>query len=606
MRTLSAPLIFIFVFLLNACFWPAMAADSTTGASPGASESTTTDSTGTTGAAAGGSAADCDFTAIKKSIEGTESSGKGCSTPGPMTKYGQAAGKYQFIPPTWNSMSKSCANSAQCPHASQAFYHDPVCCEVQECAMNNLLAANLAQSRKTANCQKILGKTISSPKYGSCVVTESGILAAFHLGGNDACDGPANGNYGDSDGHTTEADYICKHGGIAVPGNCTPPPYDPSIAQPVGTLQQLEVQTAQGDQPSAGPLDPLKEWWVAGLQMMAEQFTVNMVLQVEMLGTLLDAKHQLETQRLFQQKAAEAHKDYQPSEQMCTFGTFSKDLASTERTATIATAAIATELMQRELGSGETKSVTAVSDKMTRLSQFVKRFCNPDENGGGLRNLCPKNEAPAEMKNRDINYTQTIDAPLSLQINMTDTTTTNDEEAVFALVDNLFVHDPIMRIAPTDLELPQNKYHYMNMRSIIAMRGIARNSIANIIAMKSETPNKTAGTSAPYLKSLMQEFGLTPDEIKKYLGENPSYYAQMELLTKKVYQNPNFYAELYDTPTNVKRIRATMQAVKLMQDRDIQSALQRREMLLSVMLELRLRSKAEDVYNAAQGAMSER
>ena len=74
----------------------------------------------------------------------------------------------------------------------------------------------------------------------------------------------------------------------------------------------------------------------------------------------------------------------------------------------------------------------------------------------------------------------------------------------------------------------------------------------------------------------------------------------MEFLTRKMYQNPNFYTNLYDKPTNVKRIGAAMKAIKLMQDRDIQAALQRREMLMSMMLELKLRKESDEVYDTLE------
>src|SRR5690606_17866922 len=114
--------------------------------------------------------------------------------------------------------------------------------------------------------------------------------------------------------------------------------------------------------------------------------------------------------------------------------------------------------------------------------------------------------------------------------------------------------------------------------------------------------NKQDGnaSSAAHMRALFREFGLPDEEIVKLLGPNPSYFAQMELLTKKIYQSPNFYTNLYDKPANVQRIIAAMQAIKLMQDRDIQEALQRREMLLSIMLEIRLRQQAEAVYSVTE------
>jgi hypothetical protein len=368
-------------------------------------------------------------------------------------------------------------------------------------------------------------------------------------------------------------------------------------------LQQLQSYENFGEPVIVGSANGLLDNWVAGLMLMAEQFTANMIQQMEMLGELFDAKDQLETQRLFQQKVAEAHKDYQPSEQMCTFGTFARDLVATERAANLARNAVSTELMQREIGSADSKGSLPMSDSLSRIAGYRAHFCSQDDNGNGLKHLC-QTPAKPEMRNRDINYTQTIDAPLSLDINLTDTNITDDERAVFALIDNLYANDPLPGPPPGGMDQPKFQYHYMNLRSIAAMRGVVRSTIANVIALKTASPVKE-DSNAPYLLALFREFGIEDKEVRLMLGEHPSYYAQMEILTKKIYQNPTFYTNLYDKPANVKRIRAAMTAIKLMQDRDIAAALQRREMLLSIMLELRLRQRAEQVYNATEKALYE-
>ena len=119
--------------------------------------------------------------------------------------------------------------------------------------------------------------------------------------------------------------------------------------------------------------------------------------------------------------------------------------------------------------------------------------------------------------------------------------------------------------------------------------------MANIISMKSAAPETVSENTGPYLRALLREFGMAEEEIIDTLGENPSYYAQMELLTKKIYQSPTFYTNLYDKPANVQRLRAAMKAVKIMQDRDIHAAYLRREMLMSMLLEVKLRGKDENV-----------
>ena len=70
--------------------------------------------------------------------------------------------------------------------------------------------------------------------------------------------------------------------------------------------------------------------WLPPHMNMAQQLTTGMTYQALMVGALLDAKNEQETQRLMQQLAAEAHRDYQPDLTMCTFGTNVRSLAATE------------------------------------------------------------------------------------------------------------------------------------------------------------------------------------------------------------------------------------------------------------------------------------
>ncbi|PZO88413.1 MAG: hypothetical protein DI626_01810 [Micavibrio aeruginosavorus] len=590
---------------------PPVTANATAGAGTGANSA---DASGTPGAGSG----QCDFTAIKASLSGTESGGNYsaiCMNKGSECR-GGARGKYQFIRATRSSYIKSNpqCNGSSCD--SDSAWISAACQGVQECIMDAYLAESLDRLKKEPACQQLLqsGQTFTGSGQGktlTCQPTESGLLGAMHLGGNgkSTCQRILSGKGGSSDElNTSLTYYMCKHGGKPVPGQCTPAPYDPQQSQPVATQPQIESMDELGipQDDLGGDPDPLKNYWLTGLMMMAEQFTANMAMQVQGIGMLLDAKDQLETQRSMQRKAVEAHKDYHPSEQMCTFGTFSRDLVASERSANLTRNALSTDVMQRELGNGDTKGSSILSDSLSRIHQFRKRFCDQSDDANGLKNLCINQNPPKELVNADIDFTRTIDSKLSLDIKMTDQEVTPDEEAVFALIDNLFAHDPLPRV-PTDLLERRNyEYQYMNLRSIVAMRGIARNSFASIIALKTATPNRDAQTAAPYMKALMRDFGLQDEEIKKLLGENPSYYAQMELLTKKMYQSPAFYTNLYDKPANVKRIRAAMKAVKLMQERDTQAALQRREMLMSMILEIRLREQADAVYDGARRAMFEK
>lgn len=552
----------------------------------------------------------CDYSAIIESLYGSESASAGgytaiCRDGSGNVCESEARGKYQFIPATrsaYINQHPEC-NGQNC-NSQEAWITEP-CWPVQECIMNAYLADSQAMVRSSASCQELLnsGRTYNTPR-GSCQPTESGLVGAMHLGGNGSdsvCRRILNGGGSADELGTSVAAYMCQHGSLPMPGACDISTLPPGTVLPPATQGQLDSPDWPDWNTSGGDPQALLYTVVRSFMAMAEQFTANMIQQMQMLGMLLDAKHQQETQQLLQQKMAEAHKDYQPSEQMCTFGTFARDLVATERSSELTRLALSHELMQRETASRGGKGSTVVSDSLTRIAAFREHFCDLGENANGLSLLCP-NVTPPETRGRDINYTATIERPMSLQINMADGVVSNDERNIFALIDNLFAHDTMAALPIGAMNQPQYQYHYMNMRSIFAIRGIARNSIANVIALKTASP-VTAGTNAPYLRALFREMGVGELEVPMLVGSNPSYHAQMEILTKKIYQNPMFYTNLYDKPANVKRIRAAMTAIKLMQDRDIAAALQRREMLLSLMLELRLRQKAETVYSATEEAL---
>jgi hypothetical protein len=133
----------------------------------------------------------------------------------------------------------------------------------------------------------------------------------------------------------------------------------------------------------------------------------------------------------------------------------------------------------------------------------------------------------------------------------------------------------------------------MELRSIVAKRSVAENSYNAIAAMKSDgsTALDAGGNVVPmnariFLEPVLTELGVPAAEVLALIGENPSYYAQMEILTKKVYQNPDFFTSLYDTPANVDRKLVSLQAIKLMQKFDLFKSFLRNEASFAVLLEL--------------------
>lgn len=341
---------------------------------------------------------------------------------------------------------------------------------------------------------------------------------------------------------------------------------------------------------------------LAALQVMTSQLTASTVNQIMIVGAMLDAKHQLETQRLFQQLTAEAHRDYQPSEGLCTVGTMTRSLASSERRGELTQIALANRMNERQLLSGDILSgVDTESDFWSRLKQFRMVFCNPKDNGNGLHNLCKGGGSDKKRFNRDIDFTATVDMPLTLEIDYNLADKTADEENIFALSAHLYAHDQLPAVLQGEL-VDQNgnpaegALKLMNLRSLAAKRSVAQNSFAAVVGQRAQGSPE----AAPFLYSALKEMsneGISDDEIKKYLGDKPSYYAQMEMLTKKVYQHPAFYTDLYDKKTNVLRKEAAMQAVNLMQKRDMYRSLLRSETLFSVILETSLMDLQEKVRN---------
>ncbi|MBI1301402.1 MAG: hypothetical protein GC137_07060 [Alphaproteobacteria bacterium] len=217
---------------------------------------------------------------------------------------------------------------------------------------------------------------------------------------------------------------------------------------------------------------------------------------------------------------------------------------------------------------------------------------------------------------------------------------------VFELPDSLTLEtqvDPFLALIDGEQNAfgTEIKPHY-DSRSFASKMNVAHTSFLNIVGMKARAPvgqPTTATTTSPtvpanvsvivqplppnpplaferdtpvvraedagwaYMKALLKEFGIQDenssgdidDEINTILGERPSYYAQMEILTKKIYEHPNFYTNLYDKPVNVDRIGASVDAITLMQERDRFESLLRREMLASLLVEEGLATHVKDI-----------
>lgn len=353
-----------------------------------------------------------------------------------------------------------------------------------------------------------------------------------------------------------------------------------------------------------------ENFWAPALAELTEFLGAFGIYQVEMVGAFFDAKNHLETRRLIFELHAEANKDYHVSDDFCWFGTSARSLASTEARANLNLLALSERALQRHLGYQDSAASGGPgNDLNSRWRQFTTTYCDPKDNnwnapGSGLDFACdrdgPGGSAAAGATdrarvNRDIDYTQVIEEPRTLDVNFTNNTApAPDEEDVMALSANLFGHDTLtQRFSEQqfrDFAAPEGLYH--DLRSVQAKRNVAMHSFNSIVSMKSAgTAGSEFGATGPqtgsYMSAVIRELmpaGTPDEEIVEILGENPSYYAQLEVLAKKIYQNPKFFANLYDKPANVERKGVAMKAIELMLDRALFESELRQEMMLSVML----------------------
>ena len=372
-------------------------------------------------------------------------------------------------------------------------------------------------------------------------------------------------------------------------------------------IQQQHEQTREhmSDEWENHRNDYMIDWFwntklAPALQMMTEQLVTVAMQQMMILGAFIDAEEQLETQRLIQDMTARAHKDYHPSLGMCEIGTATKSLASAKRQATLSSHTLARRLMDRELASATETTIAENrdNDKKSRVVQFINRYCDVKDNNNTLDLLCDVSAAAAH-RNLDINYTTLIDLPKTVRFNTEDTAEggplDNHDEEIFAMSANLYASnipnpftESFFKEEPDIEQDGVDKALILDARSIAAKRSVAQNSYNAIVGMKANG-RENAEEVKMNLDNVLKQFGITnADQLNIYLGERPSYHSQMEILTKTLYQRPEFYTNLYDKPANVDRTAAAIQAISLMQNMDHYNSQLRSEMLLSVLLETKL------------------
>lgn len=347
------------------------------------------------------------------------------------------------------------------------------------------------------------------------------------------------------------------------------------------------------------------------MMMMTEQLSAVGMHQMLAVGAIMDAKTQLETQRLFQEMRLETLSRYQPSQDFCYFGTNVRSLSHAESRYKAAHKALNAYGMARNLGRYNNAAAPSQnSDMLARFRNYAVTNCNPYNNNynpnaagiSGLTNVCDvggfvTNQGRANI---DVSFSRLVDEQRTINLDLTDTAAEPypidpPEEDVFALSKNLYGHKVPVRDVGF-LDRISGQHLYLDLRSVVAKRNVAQNSFNHIAGMKAKHEN---GESAEYIRALLFNLGVDdadPENYQALLGDDPSYYAQLEALSKRIYQDSSFYANLYDKPENVERKGVAIRAIELMLDRARFESRLRQEMLVSVLLSTKL-EKAQDAVS---------
>lgn len=347
-----------------------------------------------------------------------------------------------------------------------------------------------------------------------------------------------------------------------------------------------------------------KKYLGPAIAQMANKINFAMADQTVKLGTLLEGQDNVEKRRVLQELTADTARSYLPSEQLCRFASLGQSLSSSDEKARANRLHMIDRSQSRQLGDAGTAGEQGnTRDMAARASQKAATTCDKTANGGRDAATCVSTSDTST--NADLDFTRTFDSKPTLDADFSSNgAQTEDERNVTHLADNIFASDLFQRPNIGDLTgtdaVNDARQAVMDMRSIIAKRSVAENSFNTLVSLKSRGSgldgNKTGSTS--FIAGVLKEIGLDDQATLNYLGKAPSYDAQMEVLTKKVYQSPSFYINLMDNPANIERQYAAMQSFGLMQQRDIFDSILRSEMLLSLIVELEV-GKYQDTAQAS-------
>ncbi len=230
-----------------------------------------------------------------------------------------------------------------------------------------------------------------------------------------------------------------------------------------------------------------------------------------------------------------------------------------------------------------------------RLKNLKDIYIDPDQQGGYLRKLVQG----SDRVNRDLDVARSLLGRQTLDINFEDTTLTDDERDFLALKENLASSTAMDTSRMRDLAANDAMLTDVpELLSMTARRSIIDRTINTMAGMRA----RGSDVSAPEMQALLRQLGYGDDapEMKDVAGQ-ASYEAHMDILTRRVFQNPNMYVNLIANPVALRRILVAQNAVRNMQQFDMYATTTRSEDLTALWAWLETREQ----FNKAQSGLNE-
>ena len=329
-----------------------------------------------------------------------------------------------------------------------------------------------------------------------------------------------------------------------------------------------------------------------GLRALLSKISVTMQQQSATRGGFTDAAGNMNAITALQEGQAESARNYLPSEQLCRFASLSEGLGYNDVKRSTNQIQLATIGLKRNLGSeGAAAEDGSAGDNRARRDVFIKEYCIPNQ---GMTEMCGTSptrifgSVPRDQRyTRDVSYTRVIEDANTIDIDpVAEINPTATNQDITTLAANLYGARQIAnRFTRSQMGDADNYNAFLTTRAVAANRSVAENTYTTISAMKA----KGSAQPQPFMKALLTELGVDANAAGGKLGPRPSYYAQMDFLTKKIYQDPVFYINLMEGKTNVSRQSAAMEGIEIMQDRDLYQSMRRSEMLMALLVELQSR-----------------